>query len=411
MGYLRAHCNQYDFGDTELSSNNDSLSPCKVKALTENESWDYDDANTQYLTHNIHRYSGKFIPQIAARAIEIATKPGDKILDLYCGSGTTLLEAAIANRRAEGIDLNPIAILISKCKITPIARNDLDYLVFIMSNLVDYMDNTKEGSLFVNKYDIDSILDEAQNDKRVKDEWYAKWFQKDILQDLLIIDIAIKGIKDSRLRNIAMLALSDILRKSSNAHSGYPNVMFDKNAPKKDRPAKAFLKRLCKVCDMIDTLNNTSVDWPRVSANIGNATSLNFEDDSIDAIITHPPYIGSIPYAEYGYLSLKWLGYDPKDIDRKLTGGCRQSKKVIIRFISDYKKMFEESFRVLRSGHYIFIMVGNPVIKGETINLSNMTMDIAIEAGFLFTASSFRKGINRRANKMGEETIYFFQKP
>ena len=55
------------------------------------ESWEYTDADTQHLTHNIHRYSGKFIPQIAARAISLLTQPDELVLDPYCGSGTTLL--------------------------------------------------------------------------------------------------------------------------------------------------------------------------------------------------------------------------------------------------------------------------------------------------------------------------------
>ena len=82
--------------------------------------WDYTDANTQFLTHNIHRYSGKFIPQIAARAISLLTQPGDLVVDPYCGSGTTLLESALLGRRAVGVDLNPLAVLITRVKTTPI---------------------------------------------------------------------------------------------------------------------------------------------------------------------------------------------------------------------------------------------------------------------------------------------------
>jgi len=53
--------------------------------------WDCVGADTQYLTHNVHRYSGKFIPQIAEQVIDLLTKPGDPVLDPSCGSGTVLL--------------------------------------------------------------------------------------------------------------------------------------------------------------------------------------------------------------------------------------------------------------------------------------------------------------------------------
>ena len=83
------------------------------------QSWEYADADTQQLTHNIHRYSGKFIPQIAARAISLLTQPGELVVDPYCGSGTTLLESALLARRAVGVDLNPLAVLIARVKNNP----------------------------------------------------------------------------------------------------------------------------------------------------------------------------------------------------------------------------------------------------------------------------------------------------
>ena len=83
--------------------------------------WEFSDADTQYLTHNIHRYSGKFIPQIAQQVIQLLTVPGDTVLDSYMGSGTTLLEAQLSGRNAIGVDLNPLAVLISQVKnICPI---------------------------------------------------------------------------------------------------------------------------------------------------------------------------------------------------------------------------------------------------------------------------------------------------
>jgi len=92
------------------------------------EPWEYTEADTQHLTHNIHRYSGKFIPQIAGRVIGLVTQPGELVVDPYCGSGTTLVEAALLRRRALGLDLNPLAVLIARVKITPVARKELDAL-------------------------------------------------------------------------------------------------------------------------------------------------------------------------------------------------------------------------------------------------------------------------------------------
>lgn len=72
----------------------------KLITSIQSTDWEFTDSDTQYLTHNIHRYSGKFIPQIAGKAIELLTNPQDLILDSYMGSGTTLLEAALRGRNS-----------------------------------------------------------------------------------------------------------------------------------------------------------------------------------------------------------------------------------------------------------------------------------------------------------------------
>ena len=143
---------------------------------------------------------------------------------------------------------------------------------------------------------------------------------------------------------------------------------------------------------------------------LGNNLELPLEENSIDAIISHPPYIAAIPYAEYGSLSLKWMGFDSKELDGKLTGGRRHSKQVVSRFLSDYAKYMVESYRVLKPDHYMFLMVGNPVSHGEYVDLYNITIQFAQAAGFRHISTAIRHGQNRRGNKMGNEYLLFFGK-
>jgi hypothetical protein len=187
--------------------------------------------------------------------------------------------------------------------------------------------------------------------------------------------------------------------------------MFDRNAPKRTNPARSFLTALERVCQMVASLEETDVRWGDVHVEHGTAAALRLDDNSVDAIVSHPPYIGSIPYAEYGALSLKWLGLDPKALDRTLTGGRRQSPDVVDRFREDYGRMLLEAARVLRPGRYAFLMVGNPVVRGATVDLAAMTIELAHRAGLRLVVQAERKGVNRRANKMGAEHLLFFRKP
>lgn len=384
-------------------ANNDDVT---VKVLQ--ESWEYTDADTQHLTHNIHRYSGKFIPQIASRAISILTQPGDFVVDPYCGSGTTLIECALLGRRAIGIDLNPLAGLIALTKITPISKAELDKLVRRLHDLL--LTNRIEQSLPLFQAVAEGAVSEAERDSRIANEWYGKWFQPHVLKELVEIDLAIRNIESIALRNIAKIAFSSILRRSSNAHSGYPNVMFDRNAPKKKPPLLPFFKALERTVEMVDSLSTASVSWSDVDVVRANATALPIKDESVDAVISHPPYIGSIPYAEYGVLSLQWLGADSKRLDRQLTGGRRQSADVVKRFQDGYRQMLEESARILKPGRHAFLMVGNPVVRGSVVNLAEMTIELARDAGLALVVRTERQGMNRRANKMGAEHLLFFQK-
>jgi tRNA G10 N-methylase Trm11 len=162
---------------------------------------------------------------------------------------------------------------------------------------------------------------------------------------------------------------------------------------------------------MVAELQHVNVRWTDVIVQRGNACDLSgISSDSIDAVVTHPPYIGSIPYAEYGVLSLKWLGEDPRELDGILTGGRRQSPDVVERFRADYSSTLQAIRRVLKPCRMAFVMVGNPVVRGEVVDLARMTCELAGNAGLQHVATALRKGMNRRANKMGAESLLLFEK-
>src|SRR3989338_3318437 len=83
-------------------------------------SWDFRGEDTKPYTHGFHGYPAMFIPQLARRLILNCSQTQDTICDIFCGSGTALVESRLLGRNAYGIELNPLAVLIAKVKTTPI---------------------------------------------------------------------------------------------------------------------------------------------------------------------------------------------------------------------------------------------------------------------------------------------------
>src|SRR5450432_1805733 len=79
----------------------------------------------QGLTHNLYQYPARFSPFFAKSIIRDFTSKGDLIIDPFMGSGTTLVESMVAGRHSLGIDLNPLANLISTVKTTIYSKNQL----------------------------------------------------------------------------------------------------------------------------------------------------------------------------------------------------------------------------------------------------------------------------------------------
>ncbi len=74
--------------------------------------------------HDFYRYPARFSPVFAREAIEAFTKPGETVLDPFCGGGTTLVEAISLGRRAAGMDVSSLAAFLTRTKTTPISVHD-----------------------------------------------------------------------------------------------------------------------------------------------------------------------------------------------------------------------------------------------------------------------------------------------
>ena len=100
----------------------------KWKHVIEETDWAFENERTNEFTHHLHPYPAKFPPPLPRRLIEILTGRGATVLDPFCGSGTTLVEAKALGRRSVGVDSNPVAVLASSAKTLVLDEGDFDAL-------------------------------------------------------------------------------------------------------------------------------------------------------------------------------------------------------------------------------------------------------------------------------------------
>src|SRR3989338_5482823 len=148
------------------------------KQLAEDPSWVFEDLtqkDTSYASHGFHKYPAKFIPQLAKRCIEENTKINEIVCDPFMGCGTTLIESLVSGRKAVGVDINPVAYLISKVKTNPInpakLKQETDK---VLSDLELYFKSKNQKQKTLSKIEITPII---PNNNRIE-----YWFPNEELR-------------------------------------------------------------------------------------------------------------------------------------------------------------------------------------------------------------------------------------
>jgi len=219
-----------------------------------------------------------------------------------------------------------------------------------------------------------------------------KWYHKNVIYELATIKNSIDTVEHDQIRDFLLVAFSSILRRVSNACPGFGNLMINKNAPSKNKIFEEFSR---SVESMTQGMSNFAKEATNCQARVFNRDSRNLgfiNDETIDFICTHPPYMAAVPYAEYQKLSLWWLGYDQYDLDKSLIGGRRNRSDTPERFFHDKTISLSEMKRVLRRKGYCCIVIGNPVYRGKSWKLNEIIKQTCTDIGFTFLKEISREG-------------------
>lgn len=325
--------------------------------------WDFKDDDTHSYTHGIHSYPAMMVSPISRNIINIVRqfKKVDSLFDPFAGSGTVLVEGILAGIPVvAGNDINPLALLLSKVKTTPIERAALQNEYAELKNRLeifytkfdfpihfvdDYMEKSKglnltakdgwgsDAPAYLNAFYQEYHLDlKAPTFKNV-----GYWFRPRVIFELTLIKNVIRETENKNIRNFFFVAMSEIIRLVSNRRNGEfkmfrmtPEKVAKFSPDTKKEFIKILERNIEKMGDFTDAFDYLPIA-PQVTIYCEDACKLlSVPTDTYDLIVTSPPYGDSrttVAYGEYSRLSLQWLDlFDLSEkeimsVDRTLMGG------------------------------------------------------------------------------------------
>lgn len=358
-------------------------------------SWDFKNDLTKYATHGFHTYPAMMIPQIAKRLIKLYGGNSKVLLDPFMGSGTALVEATLNEnfKKCYGIDINPLALLIAKVKTTPIDTQILsDILTQIISKTKSNKKELPRGVFKISKPNFFNI---------------DFWFKPQAIDDLHLIKYGIEKIKadnatlENDIKDFFKVAFSETVRKVSNTRSReYKLYRINSEELKQHSPdaISEFSKIATKNIIGMRTYSHAryKCDVDILAQDTRNKTSI--PDNSVDIIVTSPPYGDSrttVAYGQFSRLALQWLEYENEkvcSIDKVSLGGeptksmehelnsptlnnvldkiktqDENRAKDVLSFYVDFNKCIAELDRVMKPDGHLCFVVGNRTVKGVKI--------------------------------------------
>ncbi|MEW6773639.1 MAG: DNA methyltransferase [Bacteroidota bacterium] len=403
--------------------------------------WDFKEYNPNIYSHGFHQYPAKFIPQLARKILRVFTNHKSIILDNFMGSGTTLIESMLLNRKkAIGIEYNPFACFIAKVKTTPINPN------LLLKTFNEIKDNFNKNI----EYKIHSFFN------------IDFWFKEQQKNELSKLKFIINQINNNEIKNFFFICMSEVVRRVSlTNHNGFKLHRDKQKLLDNFNPSvfwhfeNVFNRNYMLMADFFNQTKNVTTEINIIQGDSRIRQSI--PENSIDFILTSPPYGDSrttVAYGQFSRLSWQWISGDNNiyKLDDLLLGGQiiknknineileysptlnAQYKEIslkdvtranqVLTFYKDFYETFIQSHFYLKKNGYYVLVTGNRTVKGIFLRTDKIISELGKKLGFKTEKILYRKIINKRmpsknspTNKKGElsntmhtENIIFLKK-
>lgn len=367
--------------------------------------WDLKNVKRGNGINSIHPYPAKFIPEIPRQLIELYSpqKPA-LVLDPFCGSGTTLVEAISLGFDAVGIDVNPLACLISRVKTTPLPRGFCQTANQIVEN----------ARVRVAKREI-QVPPIPRLDH---------WFNPNVQNALAALRHEINLVGIPSLKEALQVALSSIIVKVSNQESDTRYAAIEKDIAAKD-VFQAFNLATSRMYQKMVPFWNTLDKC--LGKKMGKAIILNKDILSvkpedlpfkIGLVVTSPPYPNAYEYWLYHKYRMYWLDMEPKAVLEHEIGARPHYFKTEPQDEHDFERQMTKVFSLLSHvmilGSKACFLLGRSIIHGRIVDNAALLQRAAEPNGFVLEDSvnrnilSNHKSFNPKHGNITKEAIMVF---
>jgi len=345
-----------------------------ARALAVPPATDADDEPARSHVHGFHTYPARMHPVTAARLVSAFVPPFGRVLDPFCGSGTVLVEALIANRAAVGTDLNPLAVRLAACKTRLRTAAELAHLVERAADCATHADTRRKAK--------------AGASRRLPRE-DVELFEPHVLLELDSLRAKIETLQNDPARPDLELVLSAVLvklsRKSGDTSSG--------TGPRRTAAgfaAKLFVQKARDLCDRLAALGKLlPTPTPTVTVVQDDATELKrLPPGPIAALITSPPYAATYDYLSHHELRLRWLGLDAAPLARGEIGSRTAYARLKpaaarVEWARELERFFRAAARVLPPGGPLVLMMADSAVGDEAIRADEIVAEVGRACGLL----------------------------
>jgi len=318
--------------------------------------WDFPGSPSESPFSALHWHPARFASQVPASLIGLLSKPGELVLDPFLGSGTALVEAQRLGRKSIGVDLNPVACLIARAKTisSPLKR---------IERTINHLD--RDAQICLER----SVFGRSR-DSEIPSTVQSKWYTKRVLEDLgslWSLIASYSGLHETISKAAFSAILLPVCRETR--HWGY---VCDNSTPQGSYE-RDVLSEYCKVLKKLraayseretDRIAMLGSRAKIASATIhcGDARDIlgRIAAESVDLVVTSPPYFGVSDYVKSQRLSMEWFGIDIEPLRLKEIGARskRHRSRAADEYLSELGGVFTSIGICLRKGGLCVVIVG-----------------------------------------------------